>query len=150
MNIFHPNLLEGLSFPDANVDKVEFRPTDKVLTFFVDRAHLDTGLDCNLDYDLDQSSLVIHGWTSMKIRRFDSPKNKWSDVDENVFEPLKDICECQFSKELACLRGFGKHTGQWTEFLIAQAKIELKNEAIGDLEQLSKNMTRSTVQIPKT
>lgn len=113
------NAMRFLSFPDFDVEKVEFSSADKALKVFVSGAWLDvTG-----GQELGKGCLYFADWEDFSIHRYDSLNEKWSNVSAMNIDPLKDICEIKFDDSSICLFGFTKQYGQWTEWRIKKSKM---------------------------
>lgn len=114
-----------LSFPDFDVQKIDFSQKDKILKIYVEGAWLDfEGVG-----ELGKGVLFFTDWKNLSFRTFES--EKWTDIDIENFEPLRDICEIIFSNSSVKLSGYTKYSGLWTEWDIQEvnmhAEFEKKN-----------------------
>ncbi|MBS0607618.1 MAG: hypothetical protein JSR57_11765, partial [Verrucomicrobia bacterium] len=92
---------------------------NKKMKVFVEGAWL----EINGGAQLGKGILYFNDWESFLISRFDPQTEKWSEVSEYEFEPLKDLCEVKFTDSTTYLYGFGKQIGHWMEWKIQKAKI---------------------------
>ena len=119
MRILDKNMMKKLSFPDFDVEKMEFLPQKKMLKIFIDGAWL----DIEEGMQLGKGVLFFSDWENLSIRRFDSTIEKWFTVEELRIECLEDLCEVKFSDSTVSLCGFGKKNGQWMEWKIVNTKM---------------------------
>jgi hypothetical protein len=119
MRSLNEDMMKNLSFPDFEVEKMEFFPQEKTLKIFVEGAWLD--LDGGSK--LGKGALFFKEWDSLSINRFDPATEKWSLVEGIPVEPLRDLCETKFFDSTVSLCGFGKQMGQWLEWKIVNAKM---------------------------
>ena len=119
MKILDGKTMQNLSFPDFDVEKIEFAFKEKKLNIFVEGAWL----DIDGGYQLGRGILYFNDWVNLIISRFDPGTEKWSHLKESAIEPLKDLCEVKFADFTVCLYGFGKQTGHWMEWKIQKAKM---------------------------
>ena len=119
MKILNENMIKNLSFPDFEVEKMEFFLQEKVLKISVEGAWL----EINGGIQLGKGVLFFKDWESLSINRFNSTSEKWSPIEEASAESLRDLCEVKFFDSVISLCGFGSHTGQWIEWKIVNAKI---------------------------
>lgn len=114
------NQMKDLSFPDFDVEKIEFFPEEKILTIFVEGAFL----DIDEGFLLGRGVLYFNDWVNFSVRRFDPHTEKWSNVALLGVEHLKDLCEVKFRDSSILLCGFGKGIiGHWMEWEIHKAKM---------------------------
>ncbi len=125
MKILDENMMKNLSFPDFDVEKIEFSPKEKKLKIFVEGAWL----DINGGFELGKGVLCFSNWEDLSISRFDPCAEKWSNISEVKVEPLKDLCEVRFDDSTICLYGFGKQIGHWMEWKIQKAKMHAEFDA---------------------
>jgi hypothetical protein len=119
MQCFDDAAMRSLSFPDINVEKMQFSSTGKNLAIFISGGWLDT----NGGQQLGRGVLHFKNWEKLTISRYYSDTEKWAQLDESTIEPLKDICEMNFSDSSICLYGFGKQIGLWMEWKIQKPKM---------------------------
>ncbi len=119
MKNLNEDMMKNLSFPDFEVEKIQFSPQEKILEIFVEGAWLD--IDGGIK--LGRGVLFSKEWQSLSINRFNPITEKWSTVEEFSPEPLRDICEFKFFDSTVSLYGFGKHVGQWIEWRIVNAEM---------------------------
>jgi hypothetical protein len=112
-------MIKNLSFPDIEVENMEFSPQEKTLKIFVDGAWLDV----DGGVKLERGILFFKEWESLSINRFNSTTEKWSSVEEFEAEPLRDLCEVNFFDSTISLCGFGTQIGQWVEWKIVNAQM---------------------------
>ena len=119
------SMMKKLSFPDFEVEKMEFSLKEKILKIFVEGAWL----DINEGIKLGKGILFFNEWESLSINRFNSSTKRWSMVDESSLEPLRDLCEVKFFDCTISLSGFGKKFGQWMEWKIVKATMHAEFES---------------------
>lgn len=119
MKILDEKAMQNLSFPDFDVEKIEFVPKEKKVKIFVEGAWL----DIDGGFQLGRGILYFSDWENLSISRFDPHTEKWTYLNELAAEPLKDLCEVKFADPTICLYGFGKQTGYWMEWKIQKAKM---------------------------
>src|SRR5882757_2502051 len=93
MKILNENMMTHLSFPDFDVEKIDFSQQNKTLKIFVDGAWL----DLKGGQELGNGILFFDDWKNLTIRAFDSTLEKWTNIDIEKIDPLKDICEIKFT-----------------------------------------------------
>lgn len=109
--------LARLSFPDAQVERIDLDLPARRLTLRVDDAWLDSeGARC-----IGAGELVITGWDRLDARVYDHAADKWSNV---TFTPLRDICEFLVGESTIVLRGFAKDSGLWMEVAAVGGQIQ--------------------------
>ena len=118
------NEIIRLSFPDFDVRKIDFSNRDKNLKIFLDGAYL----DLEEGMELGPGILFFDDWKNFTIRAFDAISDKWTDIDNENFEPLREICEFKFTDSTINLYGFTKHSSKWVEWNIESAKIQAEFE----------------------
>lgn len=119
MKILDETTMKNLSFPDFEVEKIEFSSEEKKLKIYIEGAWLDLNGGCQLGRGI----LYFNDWEDFSINRFDPQTEKWSHINASDVDPLKDICEVKFSDTFICLYGFGKQIGHWLEWKIQKAKM---------------------------
>ena len=119
MKILDEKKMQNLSFPDFDVEKIEFVPEEKKLKICVEGAWL----DIDEGSQLGRGILYFSDWENLSISRFDPQAEKWSYLNEPAIEPLRDLCEVKFTDSTIFLCGFGKQTGHWMEWKIRKAKM---------------------------
>jgi hypothetical protein len=102
-----------LSFPDAQVLEIKINTENKLLSLSVDNAYLDKNAGVNIDGGI----LTINDWEQFETKIY-SPEREWY----NDFDELKDIGEFTVSDGQIKLKGFGKRTGQWVEYIFSNAQ----------------------------
>lgn len=117
-------MIRNLSFPDFNVEKMEFLPEQKILKVFVEGAWL----GINEGTVLGKGVLFFNDWDLLSISRYDPILERWYEVEIRNAEELSDLCEVKFSNSNISLYGFGKKLGQWLEWKISHAKIHAEFE----------------------
>ena len=105
--------LNLLSFPDSQVLEIKINTENKLLSLSVDNAYLDQNAGVNTDSGI----LTINDWEQFETKIYSS-EGEWC----NDFDELKDIGEFLVSDGQIKLRGFGKRTGQWVEYIFSNAK----------------------------
>jgi hypothetical protein len=121
MKILDSDKIKKLSFPDFEVENMEFSPQEKRLRICVAGAWLDIA-DGIL---LGEGTLFFDAWENLLITRFDPITEKWSNIMEGdfSFESLKDICEVKVFDSTIFLCGFGRKSGKWMEWKIINARM---------------------------
>ena len=111
--------MNDLSFPDFEVEKMEFSAQQKKLKILVSGAWLNRGGG----EALGKGILYFNEWTDISINKFDSQFEQWVRV-ENVISDgvLKDLCETEFYTNIIYLRGFSTTDGCWLEWKIMGSK----------------------------
>jgi hypothetical protein len=117
-------MMRSLSFPDFNVEKMEFLPEQKILKVFVEGAWL----GINGGTVLGKGVLFFNDWDVSSISRYDPILEKWYELEISNSEELRDLCEVKFSNSNISLCGFGKKLGQWLEWKISNAKMHAEFE----------------------
>lgn len=117
-------MMKNLSFPDFEVEKMEFSRQEKLLKIFIEGAWLDVGKGTKLGKGI----LFFKEWGALSISRFNPIKEKWSPVEDFSPESLRDLCEVKFFDSTVSLCGFGKQTGQWMEWKIIKPKMHAEFE----------------------
>lgn len=119
MIILNEQSIKKLSFPDFDVERMEFSPTEKILNIFVEGAWLkiDGGKE------LGKGFLFFSEWESLSINSFHPIAETWSLVKEDSTERLKDLCRVQFNDLFVSLAGFGDEEGHWMEWKIVKPKM---------------------------
>ena len=111
------NLLNKLSFPDFEVEKMVFDKSKNKI-----HIHVFGGfLDIDEGIILNKGVLYIFNYTQIIGRLYCN--NKWKSLVLNSFEPLKSIEEFIVDKDIMYLRGFGKESGYWVEYKILNPQI---------------------------
>ena len=118
MKSLDENMMKNLSFPDFNVEKIEFFPEQKSLKIFVEGAWL----DIDGGHPLGKGVLCFNEWEQLSISRFNPDTEKWSKTSALITEQLNNICEMKFSASTIYLYGFGQQIGHWMEWKILKAK----------------------------
>lgn len=113
--------MKNLSFPDIDVEKMEFSPVEKVLRVFISGAWLD--IKGENSKQLGKGILFIDAWDTLSIQQFDALEEKWEILNTSAPEFLRDLCEVKLSDNTISLCGFGKESGVWVEWKINHAKI---------------------------
>ena len=124
MKILDEKTMKNLSFPDFDVEKIEFSPEGNELKIFVEGACL----DINGGSLLGKGILYFKDWENLSMSWFDPNTEKWLDVNEAAIEPLKDLCEVKFVDSTIYLYGFGKQFGYWMEWKIQKTKMHAEFE----------------------
>ena len=98
-----------LSFPDATVKTMKIQSCNIEI-------NVDSGfLDSPFDLVLNQGTIKFANCRKIKIRSYNPTSKQWYDT----LEILKDLCEVEFGENVK-LKGFGKRTGHWTEFILTK------------------------------
>jgi hypothetical protein len=84
MQFFDNEAMRNLSFPDINVEKMQFSSTGKNLAIFISGGWLDT----NGGQQLGRGVLHFKNWEKLTIRRYYSDTEKWAQLDESTIEPF--------------------------------------------------------------
>lgn len=124
MIVLDEKMMKNLSFPDFDVEKMEFSFEEKKMKIFIEGGWLNIGRGSLLG----EGVLYFEDWENLIISRFDPFTEKWSDVNKPAIEPLKDLCDVKFSDSTICLYGFGKNTGHWMEWKIQKAQVHAEFE----------------------
>lgn len=124
MTKLNKEMMKNLSFPDFQVEKMEFSQKNKSLKIFVDGAWL----DMEKGQELGKGVLFFDDWENLSIHAFNPTSEKWITIDIEEFEPLKDICEAKFNESTVQLFGFSKYLGLWIEWKIENAKMHAEFE----------------------
>lgn len=111
--------LKNLSFPDFDVEKMEFSDQKKELMVLVEGAWL----DCDRGGKLRNGVLHLRDWKKVVVKSFDPSSKKWTPVNNFLLALLKNLPEVDFSPSLVRLCGFSKQTGLWVEWAICDAKV---------------------------
>lgn len=119
--------IKNLSFPDFDIEKIEFSQEEKTLKIFIEGAWLEE----NGGELLGRGILFFHNWESISIHRFNSDTRTWTLID-NTSENLTDLCEVNFFNSDVSLFGFGTKTGKWLEWRIkhTEAHAEFESHSI--------------------
>jgi hypothetical protein len=112
-------MIKHLTFPDFEVEQMEFSQQQKKLKIYVEGAILSV----EKDISLGKGILYFNNWDCLTIDRFNPHCDSWSRLNESEAESLKDLCEVDFSCSIVFLSGFGRQTGQWLEWKIINAKM---------------------------
>lgn len=115
--------ISNLSFPDFDVEKMEFSPQEKTLKVFVQGAWLEE----NGGEMLGKGVLFFNNWESLSINRLDPVTDIWT-LLENIPEYLVDLCEVRFLNSDVHLCGFGKTTGRWLEWRLKHTEMHAEFE----------------------
>ena len=105
--------LSLLSFPDSQVLEIKINTENKLLSLSVDNAYLDRNSGINIDGGI----LTINDWEQFEAKIYSSEGGWYNEFDE-----LKDIGEFTVSDGQIKLKGFGKKTGQWVEYVFFNPK----------------------------
>jgi len=119
MRILDQNMMKKLSFPDYEVEKMEFFPQTKTLALVVDGGWLDV----EDGVQLGKGVLFFKNWENLLIRRYNPLTSIWTNVEELSAEPLRDLCEVKFFNSSVNLCGFGKELGFWLEWQILNTEM---------------------------
>lgn len=112
--------IRNLSFPDFDVEKMQFSPEKKTLKIYVEGAWLDEDEGGG---ELGNGVLFFSNWEFIEIKRFEYITKNWCQVEEVDPEFLKDICEFKFLNSSVALCGFGGKSGEWLEWKITNSKM---------------------------
>lgn len=85
MKILDEKIMQNLSFPDFDIEKIEFIFKEKKMKLFVEG----TWLDIDEGYQLGKGILYFNDWANFTISRFDPGTEKWSPLNESAIEPLE-------------------------------------------------------------
>lgn len=133
MHILDEDMMKNLSFPDFDVEKMEFNPEKKTLKVFVEGAWLDV----NGGVLLNKGVLFFSDWDSISISRYDNDLEKWVEVEINNAEELRDLCEVIWSNSNVHLCGFSRQLGDWTEWKIFNTKMHAEFETLSESDKKS-------------
>jgi hypothetical protein len=125
MKIFDKEAMKRLSFPDSDVEKVQFSRNQKSLKIFMKSGWLET----DNGHQLGKGVLCFTDWKKLTISEFNPSTEKWSELDQSSLDFLKDICEVKFFNSSICLYGFGKKVGHWMEWKIQKTKMHAEFES---------------------
>lgn len=128
MQILDEDMMKNLSFPDFDVEKMEFIPEKKTLKVFVAGAWLDV----NGGMLLNKGVLFFNNWDSLSIIRYDHALEKLFEVEIAHAEELSDLCEVIWLNSDVSLCGFGKQVGHWIEWKILNTKMRAEFEMTRD------------------
>mgnify|MGYP000193296212 CR=1 FL=1 len=121
MHIINQEEMKYLSFPDYDVEKMEYLPEQKFLKIFVQGGWLETRE--NEEPRFGKGILFFSSWGSLIIRRYDKNLGRNVEEKELPIDPLKDLCEVIFSDSNAILRGHSKKIGYWMEWEMTNVKM---------------------------
>lgn len=113
--------MKHLSFPNFQVEKIEFHPKEKKLKVFVDGAWLDT----NGRHQLGKGVLFFENWDDLSVDTFDSTGKRF----ESSIEYLEDLCEFKIDDSSVVLKGFGKELGHWVKWKIINPRMHAEFES---------------------
>lgn len=116
---FNERSMKNLSFPDFEVEKMEFLPEQKILKIYVQGAWLEE----NGGKILGKGILFFKNWETLSMRRYDPILEKWFEEEIANFEELRDLSEVKFFNSNAFLNGFGKRVGHWLEWKIVNTTM---------------------------
>jgi len=120
MKFLDEDAMESLSFPDFDIEKVEFSHEKKILKIFIDGAWL----NINGGSLLGKGVLCFKDWANLSISRFDPYTKNWSNMNElTIVEPLKDLCEIKFANSTVYLCGFGRQSSHWMEWKLQHPQM---------------------------
>lgn len=128
MKILDEKLMKNLSFPDFDVEKMEFNPEKKTLKVFVTGARLE--IDGGLL--LDNGFLFFWEWGNLSIIRYDHVIDKCFELEFSNAEELIDLCEVKWLNSDVFLCGFGKQIGQWVEWRIFNTKMHAEFKTLSE------------------
>lgn len=118
-------LMKGLSFPDFEVLKCEYDGKQRFLKIYVEGAILNS----TEVRKLGKGIICFNNWLSLKVSRFDPHLDKWMLLENYSLEPLKDICEINFSDSTVFLFGFGRRLGHWIQWEIIEPNMYAEFES---------------------
>ena len=124
MKFLDSNMMKYLSFPDYEVAEMQIDFQNKKLRISIDGGYLDVSNGRRLGCGI----LFLHNWDSLSVMKFDLSDKNGKNLDEGEIEPLKDLCEANFSESLVTLAGFGKKSGDWFEWKILHPQMHAKFE----------------------
>lgn len=130
MKILDEDMMKNLSFPDFDIEKMEFSPEKKILKVFVEGAWL----DINGGMLLNKGILFFSDWDFLSISRYDNLLEKWIEVEINNAEELRDLCEVNWLNPNVCLCGFSKQLGDGMEWKIFNTKMHAEFELLPEEE----------------
>ena len=125
MIVFSEKEMQNLSFPDFDIEAIEFLPKDKKLMISVEGAWL----DIDGGYQLGKGTLYFNDWENLVVSNYDPDTEQWLIINNPSIDPLKDLCEFKFNGKSIYLYGFGKNTGHWIEWKIQNTKMSAKFDA---------------------
>ncbi len=115
---FNEKTINKLSFPDFNIETMEFLPAQKKVLIKIEGA-----LSDDEENILGRGFLLFHSWKDISIRSFNYELNEWIDLNQSSADNLKDLCEVKTSDSTITLCGFGKMNGWWTEWTFIDSKL---------------------------
>lgn len=119
MHIINQEEMKYLSFPDYDVEKMEYLPLEKSLKIFVEGGWLDT--DRIEGHELGKGILFFSDWDFIFIKRHNAQ------IKEGLPEGrLNDLCEVIFSNSIVFLSGFGPD--DWIEWIMIKPKMHAEFE----------------------
>lgn len=132
MKIIDSQMMRYLSFPDYDIEKIEFIPESKKLKIFIEGAWL----DISGGQKLGKGILFFNDWDEIEIKVFDHENKRWLDLDQSSINQLKDICEIKFLDNSLYLYGFDKKSHLWMECKIVGSKMHSEfSEKMKDYEK---------------
>lgn len=96
--------MRNLSFPDFEMEKMEFSPEKKTLKIFMKSVWLEE----NDEKRLGKGILFFNNWESISVNKLDPVTKAWVMVENIYPEHLKYLFEFKIFNSSICLYGFGK------------------------------------------
>ena len=124
MKTFNQETIRSFSFPDFEIEKIQFSFDKREIKIFIEGAWLNMGQGVQLGKGI----LYFNNWEKFLINRFDPYKEQWIHLNKSVIESLQDICDLKFSDSTVYLYGFGKETGQWLQWKFKKTEIHAEFE----------------------
>lgn len=110
-----------LNFSDFNIESMTLDKVSKIVTIKIEGARLKENYDWLV---LSHVLIKIYSWYEISILLYETNNSTWLSLNQDEYDPLKEICETNTDNKLT-LKGFGKRTGQWVEYIFFNAKIEI-------------------------
>lgn len=109
-----------LGFCDFDVLKMHLEKNTRTMYIKVQGASYKTGEKVAI---LNNVNIKIYFWKLISIGL--TSKNKIIYLDENNYDPLREICEARMIDDVLILNGFGENTSLWVEYKFSSPQIEI-------------------------
>jgi len=110
-----------VSFPDYTVTLWKVDAEIRKITIITDGAFYNDAERLSFD----RAELTFSDWTSICVRYFDAQGDKWRGCSYD-YDDVKDICEFDCFPKKVLLKGFGRRSGQWMEFIITGGTVAIR------------------------
>ena len=119
MNIEN-NLLNKLSFPDFMIKKMVFSDKLKVIEIYIEGDYL----DIKGGMFLKNGKIILKNYKRIIAKLFDN--ESWKMLTSCNYDELKSLEEFIYLDSNIILKGFGKNTGKWIEYIIFKPLIDVE------------------------